>query len=180
MSGLGTGQITTDSCNVTPKVDAPSSRFCHLQTPFNTNVMGLVGYTIRKIDVQVGATFQSKAFQGTQPPTIALTSLAANYVVSNAMIVPTLGRNLSGGTANVTVNLVDPGTLYGDRINQLDLRVGKRFTVGPRRVTLGLDVYNALNSSAVNGYNQTYGPTWLVPQSVLVARFAKVSAQVDF
>jgi hypothetical protein len=35
-------------------------------------------------------------------------------------------------------------------------------------------------SSAVNGYNQTYGPSWLTPQSVLVARFAKISAQLDF
>ena len=80
----------------------------------------------------------------------------------------------------MTVNLVEPGTLYGDRINQLDLRVAKRFTFGLRHVQIGLDVYNALNSSAVLAYNQTYGTSWLTPQSVLVARFAKVSAQFDF
>ena len=178
--GLGTGQIVTDACDVAPKVDAPSDRFCHLQTPFNTNYMGLVGYTIRKLDMQVGATFQSKAFQGTTSPTIASQSLVANYVVSNAQIAPTLGRSLAGGTANVTVNLVEPGTLYGDRINQLDLRIAKRLMFGPRRVSLGLDLYNALNSSAVNGYNQTFGTSWLTPQSVLAARFVKLSAQFDF
>ena len=114
-----------------PKVDDPNPRFCHLQTPFLTNLMGLIGYTIRPIDVQVGATFQSKPLQGVNVPGIASQSLAANYVVSNALIAPSLGRNLSGGTANVTVNLVEPGTLYGDRVNQLDLRVAKRFYVRP-------------------------------------------------
>ena len=30
---------------------------------------------------------------------------------------------------NVTVNLIEPGRLYGDRINQLDFRIAKIFTV---------------------------------------------------
>jgi hypothetical protein len=179
-AGFGIGRSLTDACEVTPKVDEPTTRFCHLETPFHTNLSGLVAYMVPKIDVQLGATFQSKAFQGGSPPTIAQQSLAANYVVSNAQIAPSLGRNLSGGVANVTVNLVDPGTMYGDRINQLDLRVGRRFGLGNRRVILGFDVYNLLNSSPVLSYNQTYGLAWLTPQSILVARFAKVSAQFDF
>jgi hypothetical protein len=178
--GLSTGRSVTDACDVTPKVDDPNPRFCRQQTPLLTNWMGLVGYSVRPIDVQVGATLQSKPLQGVNVPGIASQSLAANYVVSNALIAPSLGRNLAGGTANVTVNLVEPGTLYGDRINQLDLRVAKRFTIGLRHVMVGLDVYNALNSSAVLAYNQTYGTSWLTPQSVMVARFAKISAQLDF
>jgi hypothetical protein len=43
-----------------------------------------------------------------------------------------------------------------------------------------LDLYNALNSSAVQTYNQTYGPAYLTPTLVLPARFAKISAQLDF
>ena len=46
-------------------------------------------------------------------------------------VAPSLGRNLSGNAANVTVNLVAPGTMYGDRINQLDFRVGKTLEVRP-------------------------------------------------
>ena len=178
--GFSAGRSSTDACDVTPKMDDPSPRFCHLQTPFHTNLMGLIAYTVPRIDMQVGGTFVSKPYQGVNVPSISSQSLAANWVVSNALIAPSLGRNLAGGAANVTVNLVEPGTLYGDRLNQLDVRVGKRFTFGPRAVTLGLDVFNLLNSSAVLTYNQTYGLTWLTPQSILVARFAKVSAQFDF
>jgi hypothetical protein len=193
--GFGTGQSTTDECDVVTKLPEayvpgmgtigpagaqPSQGFCHLQTPFLTNYMGLVGYTVPRIDMQVGATFQSKPLQGVNVPSITSQSLVANSVVSNAVIAPSLGRSLSGGAANATVNIVHPGTLYGDRINQLDLRVSKRFTFGPRNLTLGVDIYNALNSSAVLAYNQTYGASWLTPQQVLVARFAKVSAQFDY
>src|SRR2546428_11872361 len=148
----------------------PSQKFCHLQTPWLTNYMGLVGYTIRRLDMQVGATLQSKPFQGVNVPGITSQSLVANYVVPNAIVASTLGRNLAGGAANATANIVQPGTLYGDRMNQLDLRVGKRFTMGARRLIVGLDIYNALNSSAVLAYNQTYGAAWLTPQQVLVAR----------
>jgi hypothetical protein len=161
-------------------MDDPSPRFCHVQTPYLTNLMGLVAYTIPRIDLQVGGTFLTKPYQGVNVPSIASQSLAANWVVPNALVAPSLGRNLAGGAANVTVNLVEPGTMYGDRINQVDVRVGKRFTFGSKAVTLGLDVFNLLNSSAVLAYNQTYGVTWLTPQSILVARFAKLSAQLDF
>ena len=40
--------------------------------------------------------------------------------------------------------------------------------------------HNALNSSAVQTYNQTLGPAYLTPTLVLPARFAKISAQIDF
>jgi hypothetical protein len=44
-------------------------------------------------------------------------------------------------------------------------------------------VYNIANSAAVLTYNQTFVPTtdtWLRPNSVLQARFVKLSAQMDF
>ena len=122
------------------------------------------------MDLRVSATFQSKP--GAQ--------LAANYNVPNAVAAVSLGRNLSGNAANIPVNLVAPGTLYGDRINQLDFRVAKILKFGRTRTQVGLDLYNALNSSAVQTYNQTFGPAYLTPTLVLPARFAKISAQIDF
>ena len=54
----------------------------------------------------------------------------ANYAFPNAAIAPSLGRNLSGNAQTATINLVTPGDLYGDRINQIDLRVGKVLKFG--------------------------------------------------
>ena len=95
-----------------------------------------------------------------------------------------MGRPLSGGAANVTVNMVAPGTLFGDRLNQLDLRFAKLLKAGRTRSMISLDVYNALNSSAVLSENATYtnatATGWRVPTSIVTARFAKISVQFDF
>src|SRR4029453_1401683 len=147
-----------------------SSEWCDIQQPFLTQVRGAGAYTIPKIDVQVSATLQSKA--GTQ--------LAGNYNVPSAVAAITLGRPLSGNSANTTVNVVEPGKLYGDRINQLDVRVAKILRFGRTRTQVGVDVYNVTNSSAIQTYNQKYGTRYLTPTLVLPARFAKVSAQFDF
>jgi hypothetical protein len=168
--GTSTGRTITDQCDVTPKVDSPSRRFCRVVTPYLTQFKGLGSYMIPKVEVQLSGTFQSKP--GGQ--------LAANYNVPNAVVAPSLGRPLSGGAANVLVNLVEPGTMYGDRINQFDFRAAKVLRFGRTRTMLSVDLYNAFNSSAVQTYNQTYGAAWLTPTLVLPARFMKVSAQLDF
>ena len=45
-----------------------------------------------------------------------------------------------------------------------------------------MDIYNLLNSAAVLSYNQAFiaGGAWLVPTSVMSARFAKLSLQFEF
>jgi hypothetical protein len=105
--------------------------------------------------------------------------IAAYFVASNAAVVPSLGRPLAGNAANVTVNIVEPGTMYSERLNQLDLRFSKLLTLGPTRSMLSLDVYNVFNENTVLTQNNNFA-TWLRPQSILTARFAKVSVQVDF
>jgi hypothetical protein len=98
------------------------------------------------------------------------------------VVSQSLGRNLSGAAPNATVNLIEPHTLLGDRVNEMDIRVGKIVRFGNARVNVGLDVYNLLNSAAVLSYNQAFIPNgrWNVPTSVMTARFAKISAQFDF
>ena len=111
------------------------------------------------------------------------TSLAANYVVSNAIVKQTLGRDLSGGASSVTVNLIPPGALYGPRRNNLDFRVAKILRYGRTRTQVGVDVYNATNTDYITTYNQTFDPTkatWLTPTGIQPARYARFSAQVDF
>jgi hypothetical protein len=137
-----------------------------------TQFRGLSSYLVPRIDVQVSATFQSK------PGAM----LAANYAAPNSAVVPSLGRNLSGNASNVTINLVAPGSMYGDRINQLDFRAAKILTFGGRRATLALDLYNALNSSAVLTYDNTFVPggPWLQPMSILTPRFLRFTGEITF
>ena len=114
----------------------------------------LGSYTVPKIDVLLATTFRSE--QGPQ--------LAANYAAAPANT--TLGRPFTGAQPNITVNLIEPGSLYGDRANQLDLRFAKNLRFGGTRTNVGLDVFNILNSNPVLTYNQGYSPTtstWLRP-----------------
>ena len=126
-------------------------------------------YAVPRVDVQIAATFRSLAGQ----------NIVSNFVASNAVVQPSLGRPLSAGAANVTVNLVQPGTLYAQQTNLLDLRLSKIFRVGKYRTSLNLDLSNALNSSGVTAVNNNYA-AWQVPQSIHLARFYKISANFDF
>jgi hypothetical protein len=166
--GTSTGREVTDECDLI--VDNPSRRNCRVVYPFQTQIKGLAAYTIPRIDVQVSGTVQSRV--GSE--------IAANLVVPSAVVAQTLGRPLSGGAANVTINLLDPGQMYRDRINELDLRVGKVLRFGRTRTNVGVDIFNATNSSVVQNSNATFGPAWLTPTLVMPARFVKLSAQVEF
>jgi hypothetical protein len=131
-------------------------------------VTALGSYTVPKIDVLLATTFRSE--QGQQ--------LAANYTASPANT--TLGRPFSGASPTITVNLIEPGTLYGDRANQLDMRIAKNIRFRGTRTNVGLDVFNILNSNPVLTYNQGFTATWLRPLSVLQPRYVKISAQINF
>jgi hypothetical protein len=180
--GTSTARQSTDNCEVvTHAGDVPPTRgpgvptynpsqlYCHVKGTFLTQVKFVGSFTVPRIDVQVTASLQN----------LPGPEIEANYVASNAEVAPSLGRNLAGGARNVTVNLVEPRTMYGDRSNHLDLRIGKILRFGRTRTTVSLDLYNALNSSAVLGLSNAYG-TWLRPQSILNPRFAKVVFQFDF
>jgi hypothetical protein len=172
--GTSTGRTTTDSCAIRAQLPETAllDPYCEVTPPFLTQFKGLGSFTIPRIDVQVSGTFQS--LPGGQ--------LAANLQVPNATIAPGLGRSLSGNALFATVNLVAPGEVLGDRVNQVDFRASKIVRLGTIRTQLSVDVYNALNSSAVQTYNQSFivGGAWLTPNLVLPARFAKVTAQIDF
>jgi hypothetical protein len=178
--GFSTGRTTTDTCGIVSQYRnsvtvgssigaVQSTDMCHLQTPFLTQVKFLGTYGIPKIDVNVAATYQS----------LPGPLIAANYVAGNAQVQPSLGRPLSGGAANTTVNIVAPGTLYGDRANSLDLRFAKVFRFATTRTSVNFDLYNTFNSNAVLSLNSAFA-RWQVPLSILNARLFKISAQFDF
>ena len=167
--GVSTGRTSTDDCDLSSKLDNPSQLFCHVDTAFRTQVKFLGTYMVPKIDVQIAGTYQS--IPGPQ--------LTANVVFTNAQVQTSLGRPLSGGAANVTVNVVEPGTMYGERLNQLDLRFAKIFRLARTRTALNFDIANTFNSNPVLSQSITYS-NWLTPTGILDARLFKISVQVDF
>ncbi len=70
--------------------------------------------------------------------------------------------------------------MFGDRIDQLDIRIGKILRFGRTRTNLNLDIVNALNSNDNLAYSPTFGATWPAPTNVLTARLFRLSAQLDF
>ena len=81
----------------------------------------------------------------------------ANNTVVNAGPQP-LGRTLSEANT-VTVNLIEPNTLFGERRNNIDLRLSKILRYSRTRTQVGIDIYNLMNSDTITAYSQTFSPT---------------------
>lgn len=169
--GMSTGRTVEDSCDIRAALpeSAPTNPYCHVQGAWLTSYKGFGSYVVPKAEVQVSVTFQS-----TPGPDIA-----PGYVASSAEIQTSLGRPLSGGARNKTINLVQPSSLYGDRVYNVDLRLGKLITIRGARASLNVDVYNLFNVNPVASYNTSYA-NWLQPTRVWQARFVKLGVQFDF
>jgi hypothetical protein len=169
--GTSTGQTHSDFCDVRnnlPELNLAvgaglqtstintGSPYCDVSSGFLTQFRGLASYAIPKIDAQISAVFQSKPGP----------AILANWAVPTATVAQTLGRPLAGSAPNITVNLIEPGTLYGNRVNQLDLRLAKNVRFGGKRTMLSVDLYNALNTGAILTYNAAYAPPTATAPSV--------------
>jgi hypothetical protein len=175
--GTSMGSMYEDNCELVknlPEIfvgggQSPLS-FCKFQEDLRVQVKALASYVVPRVDVLISGSFQSTP--GGQ--------LAANFNASNAVLAPSLGRNLSGNAANTSLNIVEPGKQWGERINLLDIRFGKILRFGGVRTNVSIDIYNALNRNPGTSYNQTFGANYLVPNAILQARFAKFSMHIDW
>jgi hypothetical protein len=157
---------------VTTSTGALANPYCRVAEPFwgLTSFRGLATYIVPKADVNLSITWRSDPGP----------ELRADYVVTSAIASPSLGRPLSSG--NVTVNLVEPGTLFGARINNIDMRIAKIVRFRGTRAQFGVDVYNLLNNDVVTTYNNGYNPTgaWLTPTAILPARYVRLNMELNF
>ncbi len=184
--GFSGGYSTSDNCAVREQVPeiALTNPFCHIETTFMPQYKGLASYIVPKVDVQLSGTFTSKPginVSGFGTP-VTGGAFAANYTISNAVVSQIIGRNLAGNAPNITVNILEPYAELGQRVNELDLRIGKVFRFGRNKANVGVDIFNVLNAATPLSYNQAFIPNgaWLTPTSILSARFAKLSMQFDF
>ncbi len=160
---------------------------CAINEDWLTQIRGLASYTVPRLDVLISGTFRSTP--GVAPVGNAVASngnsLSANYNVTSAILLAQTGRPLAPGLTFQTVNLLEQGHTFPDRLNSLDLRVGKNLRFARTRTNVAIDIYNLFNSNTGTVYNQTYDPvtngaTWLAPTQVLNARFARFNVTFDF
>ena len=74
--------------------------------------------------------------------------------------------------------------MFGDRLNQLDIRFTKIFKIGGGTLDTDFDLYNAFNSDASLSLNNTYsgtnGGAWLKPTAIIQGRIFKAGFRWDF
>jgi len=193
-AGVGPGRVVTNDCEVVDDLPEmlhglagnPNRSFvfaarplerCEQNNGWLTGVNGLASYTIPKIDVQVSGTYQNQ-------PGVQLDA--------NLNVVPgrtTLGRAFSGGAFR-NYNIVEAGEVFVERLNQIDFRAAKLFRFAGTRTSVNFDFYNITNSNSILAENATFTDpnnvtatspqAWRTPQSILLPRMFKISAQFDF
>ena len=169
--GVATGSSTTDNCEIRAALpeNSPTNPYCHVEDPMLTQVKFLTTYLVPRVDVQVAATLQNN------PGPV----INATYPVPVANIVG-LGRPLSSGAVNVSYNLIEPNSLYGERVTQLDLRMSKIFRMNRTRLSINFDLANVLNRNDILGVSTTYGAAWQTPTAIIDPRLFKLGVQLNF
>ena len=180
--GTSTGRYRIKQCFV---IDDPGTylnpnagfstwtkQWCDRKPPFKTQFKSTIVYPLPWWGVQMSAIYLD-----VPGPDLSTTS----YVATNAEIAPSLGRNLAAGAnATVTLPMMAPGSLYGDRLRRVDLRMGKSFTVGRTKLVPSVDIFNLLNANGVSAYNTRYGPQWLYATTIQDPRVFRISVQANF
>ncbi len=194
-AGIGATSRTFDQCNLLAAgFDAVNTagsfmgtetypdgaRACHREYPYRPDVKMSGSYTL-PWDIQLAGTFQhSRGIQtgGAGP------SQLANWTLTNATAAPMIGRNWTGVASRI-VGLMWEGQDYGKHnLNQLDIKLAKRFTVDRVKLRVDFDLYNLFNSSwpftLSNTYANTATSNWLRPTNVLQHRFFKFGGHISF
>ena len=167
--GMNIGRSRSNTCFV---VDSPGAlRFCDTRPPLQPNFSFVSVLPLPWYGFTTSFTFRD--YPGYQ--------ITATQQYTSAEIKPSLQRDLaSGANGVVNVQLIEPGTMYGPRQRQVDLRLSKRLRFGSRRLSANLDISNLFNGSTATAVNTTFGTSWLRPTSFQKGRWAKIGAQFDF
>ncbi|MGC4080650.1 MAG: TonB-dependent receptor [Vicinamibacterales bacterium] len=189
--GYAAERTVTNSCDST---NDPNTQIYCDQSLLDVPWLGsfkLAGSLPVKWGVQVGAAFQSYQYiyAGGSGVAEGSTTLGTvwNITRTTRYAADCKGNCTPGALVNpgmtvssMNVPLVAPNTEPTDRIKQLDITVGRWFTINKLRVQPQLSLFNALNNRAVFGVrSMNYGTTsYLQPATVLQPRLFRLEAQV--
>ena len=197
--GTQTGRSVEDTCAIArrstddreharPRIAnlARSRTFATAATSIRSRrrIRGLASYTVPKVDVLVSGT-----------RALAAAARARRHLGGAEHGDP--GHHSDGcrrevsPTGNTTVDILDNDhRLFADnRRTQIDMRFAKIFRFGQRRVDIGVDLGNLLNTNYATTYENTYqfsagntaqGGTWNNPTAIYTPRFVRWNLTVDF
>ena len=175
--GLSTGATSTDDCEVLSAV--PESQFderastarltpqtyCDAGHNWLTQVKFLGSYTL-PYDVQIAATLQNQPGPERRAEVTFTEDINGNVFTQDPSIIAYVSP---------------PGTWFGDRFTQFDLRLTKIFrTANGVQLRAMFDLFNLFNANAVTREAPAWGPNFLAPQVTMAGRLAKFAFQFDF
>jgi hypothetical protein len=161
--GTSTGHVIIGTC----EVDDPNNlRFCDqgdYGIPFATSFK-LAGNYPLPYGIRVGASFQSTPGS----------DRGITYQVTRTQ-VPTLTQT------SVNVRLNEPGTLFNDRVNQVDLNLSRNFRInGNVDVRPEVSIFNLLNANPVTNVTNTWGPALDRVNAILDPRLVRMGLTIRF
>jgi len=210
--GTTTGRAVRDQCGA--MLDGPDVRqhdgttpACNPYTRWETNIRGTATYTVLPGkawgDVLVSTVFQRRngpervanhAFTKDQVTWEASSAARATQACPAGATAGQVGCFTPSGTTvtatSYTVNLLNPGELYGPGYLTFDLKLGKNVRFHDKRVNVGVDIYNLFNKEQVLTYQDNFDTVdnpstpavekWGQATSLLSPRFMRLSVQFDF
>jgi hypothetical protein len=90
---------------------------------------------------------------------------------------PAAGLYPGGRTQSQTIVLNEPGSLYGERWNQLDVNFKKNFRYGSKVHTFQLDVFNVFNNNSIRTVTDAVGSSLGQVTAILPGRFPRLAYQ---
>jgi hypothetical protein len=145
--------------------DPNNLRFCDqtdYDIPFRT-LFRLSGTYGLPLGIRASGVFQS----------IPGSARQLTYVVTRA-ILPTLTQ------ASVTARLNQPGTLFLDTVNQLDVSFSKSVRTSGVEIRPEVSIFNALNANPVTAQTNAFGPNLDRVTAILPGRLVRFGLTVTY
>ena len=161
-AGTSTGRSTSITCEVE---NLNSLRFCDqslYDMPLQTNFKMSGSYPLI-YGLRLSGMFQS----------LPGAERAITYQVTRTLL-PTLTA------ASVNVRLNEPGTLFNQRVNQVDLTLSKSFKRGNLDVRPQVTLFNALNANPATTVTNVWGSSLDNISAVLNPRLLQLGVTVKF